>query len=110
MIMPFANPRFPHKRCVYFLQSGDAIKVGCTDRLGVRMPAIEAQLGNQVECIGWVFGSFGTENLIHKRLDQYRVKGEWFYDCPQVRELIQFITERGPFFYGLPPIEVQRKR
>lgn len=92
----------PHKRCVYFLRSGDAIKIGCTNKMADRFAVIARDIGNQVECIGWVYGNFATELLIHKHLADYAEGNEWFRDCAEVRSLIEYLVRKGPHFQGLP--------
>ncbi len=91
-----------HKRCVYFLLSGDAIKIGCTDSMPTRFKDISRQIGNSVECIGWVYGAFATERLIHKKLSEFSEGNEWFRDCAEVRALIAYLLAKGPYFQGLP--------
>ena len=92
----------PHKRCVYFLRCGDAIKIGCTVRLELRVQQIAKDIGATPEVIGWVFGTFATERLIHKHLAAFSEGEEWFRDCPEVRQLIDYLVAKGPIFHGLP--------
>lgn len=93
-----------HRRCVYFLRSGDAIKVGCTAHIDLRIRAIELQIDAKVEYLGAIYGTFQTENLIHKRLAPYADgEREWFRDCQEVRSLIAYLLAKGPHFHGLPP-------
>lgn len=93
----------PHKRATYFLRSGDAIKIGCTTRMYRRLPDIEKAIGNRCELLGWIYGSFATEKMIHKYLAAHDEGEEWFADCPQVRALLAYLLEKGPHFQGLPP-------
>lgn len=91
-----------HKRCIYFLRSDDAIKIGCSTNLRLRISQIERDISAKVELIGFIYGNFATENLIHKRLAPFAEGNEWFRDYEGVRELIQFLLAKGPLFQGLP--------
>lgn len=92
-----------HKRIVYFVQSDDAIKIGCTKNLERRLSEVESGIRAKVSLIGWIYGTFATELLIHKRLAGHAEGNEWFRDCAEVRSLIQYLIDHGPFFQGLPP-------
>lgn len=92
----------PHKRVVYFIRAGDAIKIGCTINVATRIPMIEREIGAKVEFLGWIYGKFATEKFIHKHLADYAEGNEWFRDCAEVRGLIKYLVDRGPHFQGLP--------
>lgn len=94
----------PHKRSIYFLRCGDAIKIGCSTRIKTRIEQIEKDIGQRVELLGFIFGSFATERLIHKRLASHAEGNEWFQDCGPVRVLIDHLIKNGPQFGGLPPV------
>lgn len=94
----------PHKRCVYFMLAGDAIKIGCTERLEIRRRQIAIDIGLEPELIGFVYANFQTEQLIHKRLKPFAEGNEWFRDCEEVRQLIDYLIAKGPMFQGLPPL------
>jgi hypothetical protein len=90
-------------RVVYFCRSDDAIKIGCTGNLKRRLKQISCDIEREPELLGFVFGTFATEKLIHNSLSAFSEGEEWFRDCLEVRALIDFLLERGPHFYGLPP-------
>jgi hypothetical protein len=93
------------RRFVYFAQSGDAIKIGSTEKPEQRMRQIAVDIGQQPTIIAMIVGSFGTERLIHKYLAGCHEEGEWFRDCPEVRDLIAYLVAKGPFFQGLPIVK-----
>lgn len=99
-----------HARIVYFLRCDDAIKVGTTTHLQTRIPKIEADIGAKVELLGWVYGRFETEKLIHHRLVDFDEGNEWFRAAPEVLAIIEFVLAKGPIFYGLPPIEIPKRK
>ena len=99
-----------HARIVYFLRCDDAVKIGTTTHLSTRVPMIERDIGAKVELLGWVYGRFETEKLIHHRLAEFDEGNEWFRASPEVLDLITFVLAKGPIFYGLPPIGSPAKR
>jgi hypothetical protein len=97
-----------HSRVVYFCRSDDAIKIGCTGNIKRRLKQIAGDIEREPELLGFIFGTFATEKLIHKRLCAFSEGEEWFRDCTEVRDLIAYLLAHGPCFYGLPLGDTQR--
>lgn len=89
-------------RFVYVLSAPKAglLKVGCSVAPGFRATssAIIRQVGGERPVlVGVMRGAFRAERRIHKKLSAWRVRGEWFLDCPESREiLVRFM----PFAFG----------
>ena len=80
---------------IYFMQSLDKIKIGYTYN-GLLKRKKQMQTGNPhgLVIIGTVKGTMDHELKIHNTLADYRVTGEWFYDCKEVREYIRDILDK----------------
>lgn len=80
---------------VYFLLSDGHIKVGYSDSPDARVKNLGAAHYKDFSVISVVPGSQSFERAIHVRLKKYRIKGEWFRDCPEVRATISAIQQSG---------------
>lgn len=62
---------------VYFAKNGDMTKIGWSFQPEARIVQI-SRANPGTELIGYVPGSRGLEQALHKALNEYRVHGEWF--------------------------------
>lgn len=76
---------------VYFVRSGDRIKIGYSCRPKQRIASFAVHLPDEPELIGTVPGGRELEQRIHTVLDKYRTKGEWFRDCEDVRAVMSAV-------------------
>ena len=84
---------------VYFIQSLDTIKIGCTKNLNERIKGIQTSNPHGLVVIGAIKGNSFEEKAIHKKLEKYRVTGEWFKNCNEVRSCIEKILNGEFRFY-----------
>jgi hypothetical protein len=86
---------------IYFAAAGGRIKIGTTTkRVSDRVTAINHHLSKPLKVIGFIAGGVPLERAVHKHLDQYRLKGEWFRDCEDLRKEIDRIIAIGPAAIG----------
>lgn len=87
---------------VYFFERDRLIKVGTTVReVKERLRQVElSDLNGPITLIGSIAGGFQLENAIHRHLAPYRVRGEWFSDCTEVRNCIAQLMTEGPSCIG----------
>ena len=76
---------------IYFIQSLDTVKVGYTKNLTLRVNGLRTANPHGLIVIGTVKGDKNAEQAIHKKLDKYRVAGEWFKNCNEVRSCVDKI-------------------
>jgi hypothetical protein len=77
---------------VYFMQSLDKIKVGYTSNNPTnRKRSMETGNPHGIVLIGTVNGTREHEEKIHKQLQKYCVRGEWFRDCEAVRDYVHAV-------------------
>ena len=75
---------------VYFIQCGDAVKIGYTAKRTAKDRIAEMQTGNpgKLKTLLFMDGSRKDEANFHEMFSMYRVRGEWFH---LVSEIVEFI-------------------
>lgn len=63
---------------VYFLRSGNAVKIGFSTNLRERQRSIQTACSEPAFICRVIEGDMDTERAFHKRFAEYRLKGEWF--------------------------------
>lgn len=85
---------------IYFVECLGRIKIGYSADLKGRMSTLATSAPDRLTLITTIEGSQQFERAIHKHLDEYRIKGEWFADCPAVRAAIERLVAEGPGAIG----------
>jgi hypothetical protein len=82
---------------VYFMahRASGRIKIGYTKDLNARLRTIANSTG-KIRLLGHVDGGRTLEARIHDVLGEHRISGEWFRDCPELRETIGNVLRDGP--------------
>ena len=82
---------------VYFIQSGDdgPIKVGFSYDVYRRLVALQTANPTTLRVIAWFTGTEADEHATHSRLNQHRIRGEWFTPHTDVVELARERHEGG---------------
>lgn len=79
---------------IYFLWRDNHIKIGSTAYdPRIRTRHIQNESKGKVSLIGALIASESLELELHERFCRARVKGEWFYPCRELRDLL--ITSFG---------------
>jgi hypothetical protein len=91
---------------VYFVKAGHAVKIGFSANLPFRLREIAAMQAEPITVLGIKLGGRTHEAELHRRLSEYRLNGEWFRDCPEVRAQIG----EGLFIELPPPPEPKVKK
>lgn len=81
---------------IYFLESGDRVKIGFTTDTKERISALSTASPVPLKLIGTVKGGMIYERQLHKRFAAYRRHGEWFKLTPELRAEIEGILNRYP--------------
>lgn len=90
---------------IYFLESGDTIKIGYSIDVQNRINGLKSGSSKKVTLLGVMDGDVKHEKILHTAFAQYRVHGEWFKKCP---EILQFIAEnRNPPDPDVPPEQLR---
>lgn len=74
---------------IYFAECLGRIKIGMARNVKLRLSALRSGAGAPVNLIASVVGTSSVERALHRKLTAYRIDGEWYRDCPEVRAAIQ---------------------
>lgn len=81
---------------VYFVSDGGrSIKIGYSTDVDGRLRALQSSNSARLSLIGMTRGSRAHEALICNRLVAFRLGGEWFTDCAEVRAAIEDAIANG---------------
>lgn len=89
---------------VYFLSLENRIKVGISEDVTQRVKTLECASGSAIQLLGSIPGGRDLEQAIHKRLQNRRLRGEWFVDCAEVREVVAALLAEGGAAIGFAAI------
>lgn len=73
---------------VYFVAAPGRIKIGFTISPESRLDKLRQVDMEELTMLGIVDGTRRLERHLHRKLAPFRLKGEWFLDCPDVRSAI----------------------
>lgn len=74
---------------IYFVESGDRIKIGYSSSLTRRMKNIKHGSPFPTELLLYIDGSMADEKALHKRFAKARLNGEWFAKSSELMKFIQ---------------------
>lgn len=80
---------------IYFLGCAGFIKIGFTITMTQRLINIQTSNPNEVVLIHKMSGTLGREGEIHNAFGEFRARGEWFRDVPELRAYIDRLKARG---------------
>lgn len=76
----------PH---VYFIQAGDAVKIGFSETVTKRFAGIQSNHPAELELLGTVPASADTERAYHERFAHLRIRGEWYRADQELLDAIE---------------------
>lgn len=76
---------------VYFVDGGDAIKIGFTRSMKARLEKMHTDVPGGPVLLHFEPGTFKTEKVLHRHFADLRLRGEWFRKSP---ELLAHISGR----------------
>lgn len=95
---PWQPPKASAQYCpgVYFVKWRNFIKIGASRDVLMRLRGLETSIPEgEFEPLGWIFihqgfacSIYEHEATIHKALEAYRARGEWFHDSQVIRNFI----------------------
>ncbi len=82
---------------IYFIRGENTIKIGISKNPKQRLKAHQTSNSYNLEMIGYIKGNLAGEKRIQKCLEQHNIRGEWFYDCEEVRNYIDILLKEECF-------------
>lgn len=73
---------------IYFIRSGQYVKIGVSNAPKKRIAAIQSGNPNPIEILAIIDGSYEQEAALHQLFADAHHMGEWFVDCPAIRNKI----------------------
>lgn len=83
------TPPSPAPSGVYFIRSGEAVKIGVSINVPLRTTVLATGSPWPVDLLAVMPGDRAAEKRLHRRFAHLRLKGEWFRAEP---ELLDFIA------------------
>jgi hypothetical protein len=80
---------------IYFLQSDDAVKIGTSTNITMRLGVLRCATPYGAQLIGAMPGGRALEADLHERFSSYRLCGEWFSLVPPLTNFIETNTMEG---------------
>lgn len=74
---------------VYFIRSGDAIKIGVSINPEQRFGELQVGSALELELLGVIVGDKYTEKEVHARFERLHIRGEWFHADPPLLDFIE---------------------
>lgn len=74
---------------VYFVSAPGRIKIGFTRFPERRLVILRRDDMEELTVVAIIDGERNLEKKLHNLLKDHRLKGEWFADCPAVRQVIE---------------------
>jgi hypothetical protein len=93
---------------IYFIESGDYVKVGYTSDIKNRYKKYVTENPNQIKLLATFKGGYDTEKKIHRQLKEYHHRGEWFKFNDEVRELLIQIKKENA--NNIEPVHIKKKK
>lgn len=76
-------------RFIYFIRSGSGhIKIGSANNVKARMYMMQTGCPFKLKLLGKVKVGEFTENKLHRMFKQYKFRGEWFMESPEILEFV----------------------
>jgi hypothetical protein len=86
------------KSIVYFIKTGNFIKIGKTNNLFCRIRSIRVDNPYKIELLGYIENNEHTEKELHWKFREYHKKGEWFYLSQEILDYVNNNTLRDNAF------------
>lgn len=80
---------------VYFVQAGDAVKIGMSKDIPGRLRALRTMSPLPLELLGVIPGGRGEEAELHRAWAGHRLHGEWFKASPDLLGHIAGISTKA---------------
>lgn len=78
---------------IYLIKAGNAVKIGYSQYPETRIKALQTGNPEKLEILERKNGGRFDEFHLHRLCKEYRLNGEWFRDCPEVRNIFNSYCE-----------------
>ncbi len=81
--------RRSRSQLVYFIQNGDAVKIGTSQNPRKRMADMAVGNHADLKLLGTLSGGPKREKTLHDKFRKYHIRGEWFMLVPEITDYIR---------------------
>lgn len=74
---------------VYFITDGEAVKIGKANNPKSRLAGLQTSHHKPLRFIATMPGGSELERELHRVFSRFRIRGEWFKDCKEIRDFIK---------------------
>jgi hypothetical protein len=85
---------------IYFVEMQGYIKIGIAANWKKRISSLQVSSPFPVRHLIVLNAFVGFERQLHERFSAARVRGEWFEDCPEIREFITHAAQSNLLVVG----------
>jgi hypothetical protein len=82
-----------HRGIVYFIGSGDAIKIGYSTDLQKRIADLKTGAAADIELLDYARAGRDVERELHSILASERIRGEWFKASDKTEDIMDLISD-----------------
>lgn len=93
-VLPPKTKRRNGKSYVYFVRSGNAIKIGISYSPKKRLRGIATDNHGELKLLLAMPGNAARERGLHKKFKKHRIRGEWFNLVPEITKYIAGVKKR----------------
>lgn len=93
-VTPAKTPRRNSKSYIYFVQSGNAVKIGISCDPKMRLKSMATSHHGKLILLATMPGNRSREAALHRKFKTHRIKGEWFQLVPAIIKYIASIKKR----------------
>lgn len=86
--LPTSRGEMPSGPHVYFVRSGDFIKIGYSEKPGERLVALQTGSAVTLEVLLFIPGDISLERRLHGKFKSLRASGEWFAAAPSLLDFV----------------------
>jgi hypothetical protein len=88
-LLPIPASMRAHFGVVYFVQSGQFIKIGHSKKWPERLSVLQTGSPMGIEVLHVEVGPTSKERALHRRFGMYRYRGEWFHASAALFDFIE---------------------
>jgi hypothetical protein len=93
---------------VYFIRSGDCIKIGKSDNPWKRMASLQTGSPDSLDMLAVMPGDIGFESGLQEAFSEHLVRGEWYKENDRLMSFIEAVKAAFPDWQESPKVAIQQ--
>lgn len=92
-VLPPKTKRHNGKSYIYFVRSGNAVKIGISCKPSKRVKSMATGNHGELKLLATIPGNRSREKALHRKFKAHRIKGEWFNLDPAILRYINGVKK-----------------